>query len=140
MPPSNPEAVLVLHLRAYGLPEGEAEFRFHPSRRWRFDRAWRERLLAVEIEGGLQKRPCAPCKSTGVRRWVNGVPQPCRSCDGQGRSVGRHTRGDGYEADLEKYNSATLLGWRVLRFSTRQVHQGHAIDVLRGVFDAQPRS
>jgi len=28
------------------------EYRFHPPRRWRFDAAWPERLLAVEIEGG----------------------------------------------------------------------------------------
>ncbi|NIP25770.1 MAG: hypothetical protein GWN94_02580, partial [Phycisphaerae bacterium] len=27
---------------------------------------------------------------------------------------GRHTRGEGFEEDCEKYNQATLLGWRVL--------------------------
>jgi very-short-patch-repair endonuclease len=29
---------------------------------------------------------------------------------------GRHTRGYGYAADCEKYNLATLDGWRVLRY------------------------
>lgn len=29
------------------------EYRFHPERRWRFDFAWPEQSVAVEIEGGL---------------------------------------------------------------------------------------
>lgn len=37
--------------RRYTVPE--REFRFHPSRRWRFDIAWPERKIAVEIEGGI---------------------------------------------------------------------------------------
>ncbi len=28
---------------------------------------------------------------------------------------GRHTRGKGYISDCEKYNTATLAGWRVFR-------------------------
>jgi len=31
-------------------------------------------------------------------------------------SFGRHTRGSGFLKDCEKYNAATLLGWRVLRY------------------------
>jgi len=30
-----------------------AEFRFHPTRRWRFDFAWPEDMLAVEINGAV---------------------------------------------------------------------------------------
>lgn len=44
---------------------------------------------------------------------------------------GRHTRGKGYVADLEKYNTAALHGWRVLRFTTDQVKDGHALSVVR---------
>ena len=29
----------------------DLEFRFHPSRRWRFDYAWPELMIAVEIDG-----------------------------------------------------------------------------------------
>lgn len=29
------------------------EHRFHPTRRWRFDFAWPDRMLAVECEGGI---------------------------------------------------------------------------------------
>lgn len=43
---------------------------------------------------------------------------------------GRHTRGSGYLGDLEKYNTATLAGWRVLRFTPQQIHNGTALNVL----------
>ncbi|MDH2535701.1 DUF559 domain-containing protein [Acinetobacter baumannii] len=40
---------------------------------------------------------------------------------------GRHTRGKGYLGDMEKYNSAAMIGFTVLRFSTEQVKAGVAI-------------
>lgn len=36
-------------------------------------------------------------------------------------SGGRHTRPSGYESDLEKYNTAIVEGWRVLRCSSRML-------------------
>jgi len=38
--------------RACGWPEPVREFRFAPDRRWRFDFAWPDRKIAVELEGG----------------------------------------------------------------------------------------
>jgi hypothetical protein len=38
--------------RSYGLPEPAAEYRFS-ERRWKFDWAWPDRKLALEVEGGL---------------------------------------------------------------------------------------
>ena len=35
------------------IPGASKEYRFHPVRRWRFDWAWPEHLLAVEYEGGV---------------------------------------------------------------------------------------
>lgn len=67
-----------------GLPEPQAELRFSPPRRWRFDWSWGHKAVALEVEGAV---------------WVGG----------------RHTRGAGFLADMEKYNQATILGWRVLR-------------------------
>lgn len=42
-----------LACESIGLPPPEEEFRFHPVRRWRWDYAWPELMLAVEIDGGL---------------------------------------------------------------------------------------
>jgi len=46
---------LVLHgqILAAGLPVPSVEMRFHPVRRWRFDIAFVEQRLAVEIQGGV---------------------------------------------------------------------------------------
>jgi hypothetical protein len=49
---SHLEELLLLQLRAEGLPEPVREFRFYPTRRWRFDLCWPDRLLAFEVEGG----------------------------------------------------------------------------------------
>lgn len=45
-------------------------------------------------------------------------------------SNGRHTRGKGYIADMEKYNTAQNLGYKVLRFETAQVKSGMAIKAI----------
>jgi very-short-patch-repair endonuclease len=36
-----------------GVPPATAEFRFHPKRKWRFDYAWPEHKIALEIDGGV---------------------------------------------------------------------------------------
>lgn len=92
---SDLEELLALHLRAAKVTPPVRELVFAPPRRWRFDFAWPDRMLAVEVEGG-----------TFVQ--------------------GRHSRGKGIEGDAEKYNAATLLGWRVLRFTTDMIHDGRA--------------
>lgn len=38
---------------AHALPAPVAEWRFHKTRRWRFDWAWPLHLCALEINGGL---------------------------------------------------------------------------------------
>lgn len=45
-------------------------------------------------------------------------------------SGGRHTRGQGYQNDCEKYNWAAANGWTVLRFTTQQVNSGTAIKTI----------
>lgn len=46
---------------------------------------------------------------------------------------GRHTRGAGYEKDMEKYNAATLLGWRVLRYTPKHVNFNQIRELYTGV-------
>ena len=48
---SNLETILAFQMDAVGLPEYQREFTFHPRRRWRFDFAWPQHKLAVEVEG-----------------------------------------------------------------------------------------
>jgi very-short-patch-repair endonuclease len=93
-------ADLLTQIRAAGLPEPVAEFPFHPERKWRWDWCWPDRLLAVEVDGGL---------------WIRG----------------RHSRGKGQEGDMEKRAEGTLLGWKVLVFSTDQVASGYALECIR---------
>ena len=50
--PSRLEFQLQLQIRAMGLPEPEQDYQFHPSRRFRFDFAWVDKKLAVEVEEG----------------------------------------------------------------------------------------
>jgi very-short-patch-repair endonuclease len=45
--------MLALHIRAEKLPAPEREYRFHPTRMWRFDFAWPAQRIAVEVEGGV---------------------------------------------------------------------------------------
>lgn len=50
---NNPCETLAMHLSQAGLPPPEREVRFLPARRWRFDLAWPDRKLAVEVHGGV---------------------------------------------------------------------------------------
>ncbi len=52
---SNPEIQLLEQIRQSGLPEPVREFRFC-DRRWRFDFAWVELRIAVEVQGGQYLR------------------------------------------------------------------------------------
>ena len=82
-----------------GLPAPEREYRFHRVRRWRFDFAWPEQMVAAEVDGGA---------------W----------------SGGRHTRGGGFERDLEKMNAAVLAGWRVVRVTGAMIRSGYAVRTI----------
>lgn len=54
--PSKGEAVFLLVLKAEFSSLYRSvvqEHRFHPTRKWRFDFAWPEKMVAVEIDGGI---------------------------------------------------------------------------------------
>lgn len=46
------EIALALYIRIVRLPPPDQEYRFAPPRRFRFDFAWPDHKLAVEVEGG----------------------------------------------------------------------------------------
>ncbi|WP_036663029.1 hypothetical protein [Pandoraea sp. SD6-2] len=47
------ERAFALHCRAHKVVEPVREHRFAPPRRWRFDFAWPEQMVAAEVEGGI---------------------------------------------------------------------------------------
>lgn len=102
------EETFALQLRAYRIPF-EREYVFHQSRRWRFDFALVEHLIAIEIEGAI---------------WQRGG--------------GGHSHPSGIESDIEKYNAAAVLGWRVFRFMPdKHVASGVAIAMIDEVLRAE---
>lgn len=46
------EDTLSFHLKALGLPAAIREYRFDPTRRWRADFAWPDRMVIAEVHGG----------------------------------------------------------------------------------------
>lgn len=42
----------------------------------------------------------------------------------------RHTRGQGYRNDIEKYNEAGILGWQVIRATVDMMNSGEALNIL----------
>lgn len=65
----------------------EEEYRFHVERKWRFDFAIPAVMVAVEFNGGVFDRN------------------------------GSHTSVQKIAKDNEKLNAASMLGWKVLRFT-----------------------
>ena len=84
----------------------EKEWKFHPVRKWRFDYAFPDFKVALEVEGGV---------FTG----------------------GRHTRSVGFMKDIEKYNTAAVLGWIVVRTVPDELYTGKTLTMLKLLIDAR---
>lgn len=50
------EEVFAMQLRAVGLGDYEREYMFHPLRKWRFDFCFPDKMVALEVEGGIYSR------------------------------------------------------------------------------------
>lgn len=102
----------------------EREYKFADDRRWRFDFAWPEIKVAVEVEGLSHGRPviCHRCRSTVKSKNGRVIMQ-----------AGRHGSMKGMQTDAEKYNCATFLGWRVFRYTNIDLER-RASDVIREMF------
>ena len=93
------EDLLLWQIEAVELPIPEREVQWHPTRKWRSDFIWKDKMVIAECEGATY-------------------------------TYGRHTRGGGFEKDCEKYNTATLMGYSVYRFTRKMVESGDAISTL----------
>lgn len=49
--PSELELAFAKQLTVLELPPPQREFKFHPNRDWRFDYAWPDKKIAVEVQG-----------------------------------------------------------------------------------------
>lgn len=96
------EDLFLFQLRTAGLPKPREQFKFHDTRRWTTDFAWPEKRLIVEIEGGIWRR-----------------------------GGGAHTHPSNVLRDIEKYNAAALLGYRLFRFSDRELKNGEAMRIMK---------
>lgn len=76
------------------------EFRFHPTRKWRYDYAIPQHKIAIEVEGGV---------------WTEG----------------RHIRPKGFVEDMDKYNAAAVMGWRVLRITPNTLLNTATLEMIR---------
>ena len=69
------------------------------------------------------------------RRWRFDVAWPVYKLavelEGGVWSRGRHTRGQGFINDCDKYNAAALMDWKVLRFTRKHVDDLTALDTTR---------
>ncbi|CCF83623.1 hypothetical protein [Nitrolancea hollandica] len=48
------EDAMAFQIRVMRLPKPAREYRFHPERMWRFDFAWPQHKVALEVEGGTR--------------------------------------------------------------------------------------
>ena len=102
-------STLIFQLQVERMPMPDLEYRFHPTRRYRFDLAWPARKIALEIEG---------------------VIYPTTRDDDRTVLRGRHVTPAGFRNDCLKYGEAFALGWTVLRVLPEQIHDGTALTWL----------
>ena len=93
-----------------------------------------EELLAAQIRILGVEEPVRQCRLVPGRRFKFDFcwPKHRIACAVEGGTWvgGRHTTGSGFERDCEKYNLATLLGWRVLRATSNMVRDGRAVALI----------
>ena len=100
-----------------GGPELKPEHRFHPRRRWAFDYAHPESMVAIELEGGIWIPPKVIYRK-GKKPIIRGG--------------GRHNSPQGFIKDCEKYNTAATMGWTIFRL-TRECLENNGLlpDIIR---------
>lgn len=88
-------------LRLLNLPAPAGEFRFHATRKWRFDWAYLDRKIAIEYQGG---------NYTGR---------------------GGHNTVKGLRNDYAKFTEASLQGWTLILIDSETVASGKAAEWVK---------
>jgi very-short-patch-repair endonuclease len=72
-----------------------------------------------------EPKPEREYKFSSTRRWLADFAWPEHKLiveiEGGTHQQGRHNRHQGYRNDCEKYNAATIEGWRILRYTSDMV-------------------
>lgn len=84
-------------------------------------------MLGVEVKAEYRFHP--------VRKWRFDYALPeykiALEVEGGVWIGGRHTSSQGFIKDMEKYNTAALMGWRVLRCLPKELNTMRTIDMIR---------
>lgn len=117
------EELLALHLRAAKLD---------PVREYRVG------AMATGGTGaGLRKR----LTDAGLKDWridfAFVAEKLAVEVEGGTWTGGRHVTGSGFEADADKYNKLTLMGWRVLRFTSTAIKSGVALQCIEAALSTK---
>lgn len=101
-------------------------------------------LIMRQIKRAGLPEPLREFRFHPKRRWRFDFcwPDFKVACEYEGGifSGGAHTRGAHFKSDVEKYNTAALMGWRVFRIHCDMVYKGQrempdAIDLIKEVLD-----
>lgn len=103
--PSSMAQVFMAACAKHYIPPPVEELRVVTHRDWMFDFAWPETRVALEIEGGIYGRGKA-----------------CPVCGR--RPPGAHSSIERLKSDMEKYNTAAMAGWCVIRCTPEEITTG----------------
>ena len=97
-------------------------------------------IFKTVIEKTLKMKVSEEFRFHKVRRWRFDFAIPelkiAIEIEGGSWTQGRHTRGAGFQGDMEKYNTAQLMGWKVLRYTPQQT--GECMRDLEILKESQP--
>jgi very-short-patch-repair endonuclease len=93
-----------------------------------------EAEMALQIRAARLQEPVREYQFDTGRRWRFDFAWPVSrlalEIEGGVWTGGRHTSGAGWHKDAEKYNTAVLQGWRILRCSVTHIRNGDALHWL----------
>lgn len=95
-------------------------------------------IKAAKLPAPVQEHRFAP-----PRRWRFDLCWPKKmlavEVEGGVWTRGRHSRGKGMVADMEKYAEAAIRGWMLIRVSGDMIKSGKALSLIERAMDAEKR-